>query len=198
MIGALLPALAGLAALLAGLVAFEITRPPPMPAGDAVAVAPPPPAPTAAAAATSDAAQLRSWVATILARPLFSHDRRPVEGAAPVLVADVLPRLTGITVSPGGRHAIFAGSAGKPVVASPGDHLGGFTVQAIEPGEVTVAGAGGTRVLRPSFSAAAPAGAASPATPPERLPPGRLPVFRGRFPEAEFNRGASPPAATEP
>lgn len=194
---ALLPILYGLAVLLLATVAVEFRQQAALPTTTVATPALPPAPVPRPAASIADDNQVRSWVATILARPLFSRDRRPASAAAgPVLVADRLPRLTGITVSPAGRHAIFAGSGGKPVVASPGDRLGGFTVRTIEPGQVTVTGPGGSRVLRPSFSEAPPAAAA--ASSPERPLAGRLPVFRGRFPESEFNRAVPQPAAIQP
>jgi hypothetical protein len=95
------------------------------------------------------------WVTTILARPLFSPGRRPppledVQSSA--AKSDILPRLTGILVSPAGKTAIFADpSGGKPIVLREGDRIGAFTVQAIEAGQVTLTGAEGTQVLRPAF-----------------------------------------------
>lgn len=90
-------------------------------------------------------------VATVLARPLFRPDRRPpaAPGAAAGKAAE-LPRLTGIMIDGGGRRAIFADDR-KPVVATEGDRVGVYMVQAIAPGQVTVYGPDGQRVLRPSF-----------------------------------------------
>jgi hypothetical protein len=102
-----------------------------------------------------------TWESMILERPLFNRDRRPVAarvvagGAAPGL-----PRLAGIVIYPTGRMATFApADGGKPVVAQEGARVGGFTIQAIQAGQVTVSGPDGVRVLRPSFDQRpAPAG----------------------------------------
>lgn len=202
-------ALCGLAALLAATVAVEFDQPPPAPASAALVPAAPAAAIPVPAVRMGDAGQIGSWVATILARPLFSRDRRLADAPAAIaVVAESLPRLTGITVSPAGRRAIFASPGSKPLVASPGDRVAGFTVQAIEPGGVTMAGPNGPRVLQPSFEGPphAAAGTANPvatvhgATPEllGQLLSGRLSPNRARFPEAEFNRLAPQPAQTTP
>lgn len=102
------------------------------------------------------------WVATILARPLFSRDRRPAPPAAstgpsgPANTND-LPRLTGVMVGPFGRSAIFAAAeGGKPTVVNEGSNVGPYTVSNIGPGEVTVEGPEGSRVLHPVFDPNAP------------------------------------------
>ncbi len=202
----LLSALCGLAALLAATVAAEFRQTSPTPAADVGVSALPASATPVAAAKTADAAQVSSWAAAILARPLFNRDRRPVD--APAVAAAVqssLPRLTGIAVSPAGRHAIFANPGGKPLVTSPGDHVAGFTVQEINPGAVTMVGPGGSRVLQPSFEGPPHAafGAASPSSIasgvaqefPEGLSPPRMLPTRAHFPEPEFNRMAQRPGA---
>jgi hypothetical protein len=96
----------------------------------------------------------QEWVATILARPLFSRDRRPLAtpGQNATVAAAGVPRLAGILVSPLGRTAIFAAAnGGKPVVVSEGNHLGRFVVKSIDVGQVTLIGPEGQRMLRPSF-----------------------------------------------
>ena len=105
--------------------------------------------PPAADARPGDLAPVH--VATVLARPLFRPDRRPpaAPGAAAGKAAE-LPRLTGIMIDGGGRRAIFADER-KPIVAVEGDRIGVYLVQAIAPGEVTVYGPEGQRVLRPAF-----------------------------------------------
>lgn len=198
-------ALCGVAALLATTVAVEFRQQLPAPVSAVSVPAVPTAATPAAAARVASVVQIQSWVATILARPLFSRDRRPTDAPAAVAaVAESLPRLTGITVSPAGRHAIFASPGNKPpLVASPGDHVAGFTVRSIEPGGVTVVGPSGPRVLQPSFEGPphAAAGAADPVATaraaPEllgQLSSGRLLPGRVQFPEAEFNRLAQQPA----
>jgi hypothetical protein len=108
------------------------------------------------------------WVATILARPLLSPDRRPppeaVAAAPGALVTDGLPRLSGVLVGPFGRTAIFAAEAAKPVVVGEGGRVDAWTVRRIEAGEVQVAGPGGVRTVHPSFpaSGAEPGRAAAP------------------------------------
>ena len=65
-----------------------------------------------------------------------------------------LPRLAGITVTPLGRHAIFASAGnGLPAtIVSAGGTVGAWRVEAIHPGDVQVAGPDGRRTLRPTYS----------------------------------------------
>jgi general secretion pathway protein N len=113
-------------------------------------------------------------VATILARPLFNPNRRPVEtasGGEPGLT-----RLTGVMMSAAGKTAIFAGAAnGKPLVVGEGARVGRYLVGSIESDAVTVIGPGGQRVLHPVFDPnpppaklPAPSAAAPPTPPPAR------------------------------
>lgn len=132
--------------------------------------------------AAPDPGRIAQWAAAILARPLFSPDRRPPGVAvadAPVAVAPSLPRVAGIVVTPAGRRAIFAEKGTKPLVLGEGGQVGGFTVQSIQAGQVTVRGPEGVRVLSPTFDPDAPAppppGAAPP--PPSLSVPG-LPGFQ--------------------
>jgi hypothetical protein len=93
-----------------------------------------------------------------VARPLFSPDRRPPSpDAAPAVVAsNTLPRLAGTLVIPGRKQAVFetgskdAGS--KPAVVGEGDRVDAWTVEAISPGRVTLAGPDGPRVLHVGFT----------------------------------------------
>ena len=124
------------------------------------AFAPPPAAPGSARPATVIAGpgnarpdHTAQWVATILARPLFSPTRRP---AAVKTVADDttpagLPRLSGVLVGPFGRSAIFAGANGKPLVVNEGGHVNAWVVRSIDADAVKVAGSGGVRLLHPKF-----------------------------------------------
>lgn len=154
-----LPMLLGLAAALAGLIAWESwpapqDGPQPGPAAEAARPGlPSEPGPPAA-----------EWVSLLLARPPLSPDRRPPAPppAAPVAEAAQLPRLTGITVAPQGRAAIFAGQP-QPVIMREGGILGRYSVQRIEPGQVTLAGPDGLRVLRPAFDSATPSARPAPA-----------------------------------
>lgn len=67
------------------------------------------------------------------------------------------PRLAGIAVWPGERRAIFVAADGDLAVLVEGERLGNLTVQQISEHSVTLTGADGTRVLRPT-PAGAPAG----------------------------------------
>jgi hypothetical protein len=88
----------------------------------------------------------------ILARPIFSPDRRPI-GPGPKSVAG-LSRLTGIIVTGSRKVAIFeAPSGGKPEVATEGSHVNAYEVTAISSAGVTVVGPGGTTVMTPIFDA---------------------------------------------
>ncbi len=151
----LLPLLLGLlAAVLIAVITLELSDPE---AGSGAAL--PVAAPRRVAAgqpvpAIDTAGHVPQWAATILARPLFSHGRRPpaaqqvagVAAAAPLQ----MPRLTGVLVSSSSRSAFFAGAAGgRATVVGEGAKIGRYTVQRIEAGQVTVGGPEGTRVLRP-------------------------------------------------
>lgn len=102
------------------------------------------------------------WVGATLARPLFAADRRPRAAVKAVArAAAVLPRLTGVLIYGDGRRALFAGADGaKPVSAAEGGAIAEYKVQRIEAGQVTLLGPDGTRVVRPTFDARAPAGLA--------------------------------------
>jgi hypothetical protein len=104
-------------------------------------------------ASASEQAQHRgAWLQVVLARPLFEPSRRPpAEGPGVTAAAPGLPRLAGVMVTATGRQAIFAGSGDKPVILGEGARLGGFTVQSIAAGQVTVTGPNGPQVLHPSF-----------------------------------------------
>ena len=103
----------------------------------------------------------RRWIATILERPLFDPSRRApggADGAAGAL------RLSGTIVGPAGREAIFEpAGGGKPVVVAEGQPVGGAIVRSIVPGAVLVVGAGGPRLLAPSYEAEAGAPPSGPA-----------------------------------
>ena len=87
----------------------------------------------------------------------------------------------------GSRSAIFAAAGtGRPAVVGEGGRVGGYTVQAIEAGQVTLAGPGGSQVLRPAFDARAPGAAPPPSA-------GLLPGVPACPPSA-----VRPPAAFSP
>ena len=127
-------------------------------------------------------------VADVLARPVFSVSRRPAPEAPVAAQAPAgpsgLPRLTGILVGGGVKTAIFAGDRdGKPVAVGERGKVGSYVVQSIEADRATVAGPGGSQVLRPSFDPNAPTPA--PATAPQA----------GFFPQAP---GLPPPPPVQP
>lgn len=112
--------------------------------------------PAPASLPTSDGGQRRQdEVAMILARPVFSPSRRPKEdgpGPAPAAApVTSLPRMSAILINGRTRSAIFD-SNGKPTVLGEGGKLGPFTIQSIEPQQVTVIGPEGKRVVRTAFS----------------------------------------------
>lgn len=90
------------------------------------------------------------WVATLLARPLFSPSRRPAISPAPASGPAALPRLSGILVSHDRKIAIFAGGD-KLIVLREGGQLANYSVQSIEPDRVTLHGGKGEQVVLPSF-----------------------------------------------
>ncbi|MBV9735700.1 MAG: hypothetical protein JO209_07295 [Acidisphaera sp.] len=154
-------ALSGLvvAAALAGVITVELRSGAPVHGGTPAVLAT-----SAPAIAGTPAPAQAAWdalVATILARPLFSVSRRPAQ-ESPVAAdqtASALPRVAGVLVGPSQRIAIFAAADGqnKPTVVAEGDRVAGFLVRSIAPGEVTLLGPQGTRVLRPSFAGGSPA-----------------------------------------
>ena len=163
--------LAGLLALgaaLAATIALELTR---GTADDGGMIAPAPrPAlatPPSRAAAPPSEEDRQGLVDGILARPLFATARRPADApaAGPASAPASLPRLAGVLVHGGSRSAIFAATGnGRPAVVGEGGRVGGYTVQSIEAGQVTISGPSGAQVLRPMFDARAP-GAGLPGVP---------------------------------
>ena len=95
----------------------------------------------------------RQQVKRLLARPLFSQNRRPpADTPDSVVVAPRLPRLTGVVVSSAGGFAIFANSeGGKPIVVREGDQVGVATIETVSAGQVTLRGPAGTVVLHTTF-----------------------------------------------
>jgi hypothetical protein len=102
-----------------------------------------------------DAEALADIATSITARPLFSPTRRPSNGpeksVGSATARQEVPRLTGVIIGPSGGWAIFAGADGKSHAAATGDSIGSFKVRAIGPGIVTLTGAEGDRVLRPTY-----------------------------------------------
>jgi hypothetical protein len=153
----LLVAATGLVATLAWeLGAFDSSR---------MRIAPHPRAVVATAAPDPAPDHTSEWIATILARPVFSPDRRPpaeIASTPGMRIADELPRLSGVLVGPFGRSAIFAVDGRKPLVVDVGGHIDAWTVRTIDADTVQLSGPRGARTLHPSF-ASSPAGAADPA-----------------------------------
>lgn len=114
---------------------------------------PPPPLPAVPRAAPPERAPVRTEA--MLSRPLFRPGRVPpaTGNLAPVPTA-APPRLTGLVVAEQRRWVIFAGPDGKSVVLGEGGRLGPFTVVAVRPDGVELAGPPGLRTLRPSGDAA--------------------------------------------
>jgi hypothetical protein len=119
---------------------------------------------TAAAAHVPGNDHLPAWVASVLARPLFSPDRRPEPAGTPVTGAGLvgLPRLTAILVGPFGRSAIFAGQSREPIVVAEGGRIAAYQVTAIEATQVHLIGPRGAQVMQPSFDQGAAAQATGP------------------------------------
>jgi hypothetical protein len=154
--------LCGLAVTLALCLTWELTAPEPAPdtsASRMVASSPSLSRTTMTKPGTEpyEGKALIDVAASITERPLFNPTRRPPAGPAPVATGtapgDVLPRLTGVIVGPGGGRAIFAGIDGKPRTAAEGDTVGEFKIRSIGPGLVTLSGPEGPRVMRPTYVA---------------------------------------------
>jgi general secretion pathway protein N len=133
------------------------------PGADAPFAAPVRP-PLAAAGDADPAGMATSWSATILARPVFRPDRKPLSAAPPA--ATVLPRLTAIVVTAAGSVAIFTGDDRKALVLSTGGDVAGYKVTKIGAGSVELAGPSGTQILRPQRSPAAADSTDPPIIPP--------------------------------
>lgn len=145
---------AGLVALaLGGIIALEVTTgvspPDRRPGSETPVPARPPPGPVA----TAD--QTGRLLSEILARPVFSPDRRPVASAA--ARTSGLSRLTGVIVDGPQRIAIFASpSGGRATAAREGERIGAYEMREITSAGVTVLGPEGTMVITPTFEPGAP------------------------------------------
>ena len=145
------PALPALAAALALLFAGEILLPgsPAVPPHKMFAI------PSAAPEAAADEAA-GQWGDTILARPLFSPDRRPVS-AAGTDTSTSLPRLSAIIITGGTHAAVFSADGQKPQVVTAGGSIDGYQLDSIAPDSVQLTGPDGPLTLRPQFITSAPA-----------------------------------------
>lgn len=160
-------------------------------------------APDAAAVPSSQgasAAQSAQWMATILARPLFAVSRKPDSGPAapgPVVAdeqANDLPRLSGIFMDSGKKHAVFqpTGDA-PPLVVGEGEKVSGWQIDRIELTAVTLSGPKGQTTVEPKFDEnavppppqmpIAPPKPARQPPPPAQQPPGTQPVVRPNAPQ---------------
>lgn len=121
------------AALLAAvLVPLEPASPP------ADAVAPAPPAAVAEpAAAVPPPIDHRGLVAELLARPVFTPDRRPAP-AGPVAAAPESLVLVGVVVSGRRRVALVRADGGRTLRLAVGDRIGPLTVAEIAPDRIRV------------------------------------------------------------
>jgi hypothetical protein len=150
--------LLSLAAVLSALLALQLLPGPepdePLPTLPAPAAADPAAAGALPAGQDDADAGLAVLVRTVLARPLFSQNRRPVAsaGGSGATAIDSLPRLAGVIVAPGGNRAIFAPAESRPLVLAEGGHIGRYVVRAIAPGQVTLSDAEGQLVIRPSYA----------------------------------------------
>jgi general secretion pathway protein N len=165
--------LASVAVALAGVIGVELHQAAVQPSAAVIAPARGQAKPAVVPGAADAAALVGQRVATILARPLFSPDRRPIGASGEAEPG--LARLTGIMLTAGGKAAIFAGpSDGQPVVVSEGGHLGRYELAAIDADGVTVIGPDGQRVLHPTFDPKPPAvtPVAQPQPPAPPKPPG--------------------------
>jgi hypothetical protein len=142
--------LLGVAGLLAAVLAWEIVYTP----DDTAVTALSPRMATARQQAMPPAEDhLSAWTAEVLARPLFSPDRRPAATSVADAGANLsgLPRLTGILVGPFGRRAIFAAPDSKPIVVGEGDRVAMYRITGIDAEQVHLIGPQGARVMRPRF-----------------------------------------------
>ena len=144
-------ALAGMAAMLSGLIVWEAapsdnTTPEPRPQHRAIEAA------IQGTIASNAEAPVASWIATALERPLFREDRRPPKPVLGTIQTEAPTRLVGVITGPFGKRAIFLPPGnGKPIVVSEGAMVSDFQVHTINPGEAIVETEGSTRTLRPAL-----------------------------------------------
>jgi hypothetical protein len=112
----------------------------------------------------ADAPSVTAVAEAVLARPLFSPDRKPVAAAHPG--ASTLPRLTGTIRTDSGELAIFQPKDGKPIVLGRGGAIADWTIADIADGEVALQRGGSTSTLRLSY-ANGPVSPAQPAAAPQ-------------------------------
>jgi hypothetical protein len=88
-------------------------------------------------------------VTTILARPLFSPERRPPEGPRSAGADLKDKRFAGIVIEPYRRLAIFAVTGAKPLTVTEGDSVDGWRIESITPDEIALVSTQGSRTLQP-------------------------------------------------
>jgi hypothetical protein len=142
-----------------------------------LAPGPPAPLPSLAARAVLPARQTAGWVSLILARPLFTINRRPAKSAAgPAAAAAGDARLCGIMISATLRRAIFAPEGGgKPLVLGEGASVNDSVIARILPDRVIMAS--GTVLLPLYDHTRAPQAGAAPFMP-TAFPPNLNPAFQ--------------------
>lgn len=110
----------------------------------------------AAANRRAQTARVDAQVKEILDRPLFSSDRSPApERPSPEELAKLQPpvlksHLTGITVIPGVRLALFVADGNKYLSVKEGEDIDGFKVRAIAPDRVILVSSFGEQIVRPA------------------------------------------------
>ena len=101
---------------------------------------------------------MEAAVAEILARPLFSPARKPLQilsvSNAGEISGDTPPqlhgRLAGVMIRPGAREALFTRAGQRPIAVKVGGEIDGWKIAAIEPDRVILSSAFGSQTVRPT------------------------------------------------
>jgi hypothetical protein len=115
----------------------------------AVHVAPPRIARASAAVAPVRAADTGHEGETILARPLFTANRRPAAAKTGTVATKTPPRLSAILISSSGKAVLFD-DGGKPLIVHEGGRAGPYVVMSISADRIGVMSPEGQRTLRPT------------------------------------------------
>jgi hypothetical protein len=102
-------------------------------------------------AAPPEAPPVAAWAEVVLARPLFTENRRPTEAQHAAAKA-ALPRLTGTILTDQGELAIFQPAEGKSVALGRGAAVAEWTVSEIADGTVTLQRGATTTTLDVSYA----------------------------------------------
>ncbi len=160
-----------------------------LPGSEPTVIVPPPSLPAHGAASESDtvAKDTESWARTIVARPLFTANRRPAKnaGGKNAVASTGLPRLSGIMISRAGKRAIFSPEGGKAETLAEGASLDDYTIRKISADRVVLSGAKGDMVLRPAYDGSRAGGGPGEMGQPMMGQPG--------FQPPGFNPGFRPP-----